>query len=499
MTGPGIRRWDLNIPIEIDRESDIPLYKQLEKRIADEIFRGRLLPGVVLPGSRELAAQLKVNRKTVMLAYEGLASQGWVTSDPMRGTFVSAELPNIGSRVLSGTSRTVLSAPHYDLANEDDDVPIVLSGGPCGSFDDGLPDARIFPSQEFARAYRSALTQEAQLDRLYYGDPKGHPRLRQAIAGMLNAERGLSVGIDNVCVTRGSQMGIYLASRVLVRSGETVAIDELTYPPAFHAFMANEANVVAIRTDASGFDVDHLESECRKSRIKSIYLTPHHHFPTTVTLPTERRVRLLSIAEQYRFSIIEDDYDHDYNFDIKPLLPMAGFSPEKVVYIGSFSKILSPHLRLGYVVAAKETVSAIARQILLLDRQGDQVTELAVADFMESGELARHARRALNAYRGRRDAFSSILGQTFGHRVRFNKPAGGLAFWLEFGVEGDLNRIEHLIKLRQLRILRSDQYRYSVGARRGLRLGFASKTESEIVASLRVLHDAFSDLSDTSI
>lgn len=471
----------------------MPVYKQLEKRIADEISRGRLSPGAALPGSREMAAQLKVNRKTVILAYEGLAAQGWVTSDPTRGTFVSTELPNIGPYALPGVLRRVSSEPRYEIDKENSEVPIVLSGGPTGSFDDGLPDARIFPSQEFARAYRSALTQESQLDRLYYGDPKGHPRLRQAIAGMVNAERGLSVETDNVCLTRGSQMAIYLASRVLARSGETVAIDELTYPPAFHAFMANKANVIAIRTDASGFDVDHLEAECRKARIRSIYLTPHHHFPTTVTLTPERRIRLLSIAEQYRFSIIEDDYDHDYNFDAKPLLPMAGFSPENIVYVGSFSKILSPHLRLGYIIAAKQTVDAVAKQIVLLDRQGDQITELAVADFIESGELVRHARRTLNLYRGRRDAFCSILSQTFGDRVRFNKPKGGLAFWLEFTKPEDLNSIEHLAKLKQLRILRSEQFRHSPGTRRGLRLGFASKTESEAAASLKVLRDALND------
>jgi GntR family transcriptional regulator / MocR family aminotransferase len=124
---------------------------------------------------------------------------------------------------------------------------------------------------------------ETRLGRLYYGDPKGHPRLRQAIADMLNATRGLRVGTDNVCVTRGSQMGIYLASRVLSSAGDTVAVDELTYPPAVHAFRDNGVNVVPIRTDAFGFDVDHLEAECRKIRVKSVYLTPHHHFPTTVS------------------------------------------------------------------------------------------------------------------------------------------------------------------------------------------------------------------------
>jgi GntR family transcriptional regulator/MocR family aminotransferase len=483
-----MRQWDLNISIVIDRSKGVPVYKQLEKRIIEEICRGRLSPGDALPGSRDLAAQLKINRKTVILAYDELSAQGWVASDPMRGTFVSKALPDIGQKVATPAFRKTSSEPDYEFVHGESEVPVVLSGGPLGSFDDGLPDARIFPSEVFARTYRSALMQETRLGRLYYGDPRGHPRLRQAIADMLNTERGLRVGSDNVCITRGSQMGIHLASRVLAKAGDTIAIDELTYAPAAHAFRNNGINVVPIRTDASGFDVEHLEAECRKQRVKSVYLTPHHHFPTTVVMPPERRLRLLSIAEQYRFSIVEDDYDHDYNFDAKAILPMAGFSPGKIFYVGSFSKILSPHLRLGYIVAPPDTVNALARQILLLDRQGDQVTELATATFMEESELIRHARRAIIVYRARRDAFANALAATFGDRIRFKIPGGGLAFWIEFANIQDLDRIELYATKAELRLLQSETFRQSANAARGLRLGFASKTATEAAASLALLH-----------
>jgi GntR family transcriptional regulator / MocR family aminotransferase len=482
--------WDLKLSIRIDRSIATPVYKQLEKQITEEIVRGRLIPGAALPGTRELANQLEINRKTVVLAYEGLTAQGWTYSDPTRGTFIADYVPNIGLAGPKTARGKAPASPHYDYVAEEIKIPIVLAEGPPGSFDDGLPDSRIFPAQTFAREYRTALLQETRLDRLYYGDARGHPRLRHALASMLNADRGLSVGVDNICVTRGSQMAIFLASRVLTRPGDVVALDELTYPPAYHAFLAAGANVVPIKTDAGGFDVEHLEFECRRSRIKSIYVTPHHQFPTTVSMPTERRRRLISIAEQYRFSIIEDDYDHDYNFDAPPLLPMAGFSPENVVYIGSFSKILSPHLRLGYVVASEETVNAIARQIVLLDRQGDQVTELAVAGYIEADELVRHARRALGLYRDRRNAFDISLRASLGDSAKYTKPSGGLAFWIEFAREDELDRIESFARLKKLHLLRSEQFRLSSRARRGLRLGFASKTEQEALQALGVLLDA---------
>jgi GntR family transcriptional regulator / MocR family aminotransferase len=488
--------WDLKISIKVDRTVATSVYKQLERQIIEEIVRGRLAPGAALPGTRELAAQLDVNRKTVVLAYEELAAQGWVLSHPTRGTFVSDAPPNVRKQTPATVQSRPPACPQYGFADESIEIPVVWAGGPTGSFDDGLPDSRLFPAQTFSRAYRTALARESKLDRLYYGDPRGHPRLREALANMLNADRGLSVGAENICITRGSQMAVFLASRVLIRPGDAVALDDLTYPPAFHAFLSAGASVVPIKTDASGFDVDHFESECRKSRIRSVYLTPHHHFPTTVMFPTERRFRLLSIAEQFRFSIVEDDYDHDYNFDTQPLLPMAGFSPEKVVYIGSFSKILSPHLRLGYVVASEETVNAVARQIVLLDRQGDQITELAVADFLESDELLRHARRALGIYRERRNAFANVLKSILENRAHFVRPQGGLAFWIEFDNANDLDLIEANARRANLRLLLSEQFRLSEHARRGLRLGFASKTEDEALAALKAL---FQPLSSSSL
>jgi len=191
-------------------------------------------------------------------------------------------------------------------------------------------------------------------------------------------------------------------------------------------------------------------------------------------------MRLLSIAEQYRFSIIEDDYDHDYNFEFKPLLPMASFAPSKIIYIGSFSKILSPNLRLGYVVAPKEVIDVLAKQILLIDRQGDQVTEMAVAEIIDAGELARHARRALNVYRSRRDVFASLLRAHFGDLIRFDIPLGGLAFWIRFQHNEHLQLLESRAGSKGFRLLLSSSYRICDSAPYGLRLGFASKDPDEM-------------------
>jgi GntR family transcriptional regulator / MocR family aminotransferase len=487
MTGPVIRKWPLNIPIRLDRRLRMPIYQQLARQLGDEIRRGRLSPGTALPGTRELAAELAINRKTVVIAYDELIAQGWLTADPMRGTFVSSDLPepSPGSTLIHDAQQPVKR--DYAIADDLGNVPLVIGGPAARSFDDGLPDTRLVPAEILGRAYRSAIQQAARQNRLHYGDPRGHLGLREAISRLLNADRGLATTTDNICLTRGSQMGIFLAARVLTRPGDNVALEAATYPPARLSFTTAGVNVVAVRVDKQGLDVDHLEEICRKTRISAIYLTPHHHFPTTVILPPERRLRLLSIAEQYRFSIIEDDYDHEYNFDFKPLLPMASFAPGKIIYIGSFSKILSPNLRLGYIVAPKEVIDAFAKQIALVDRQGDQVTEMAVAEMIDAGELARHSRRALAIYKGRRDAFASLLRAHFGDLARFDVPIGGLAFWIQFRDSALLQHLEARAHTKGFRLLVSESFRICDFAPHGLRLGFASKNNQEMSEAITAL------------
>jgi GntR family transcriptional regulator/MocR family aminotransferase len=492
MTGPVIRKWPLNIPIRLERRLRMPIYQQLAQQLTEEIRRGRLSPGTALPGTRELAAELEINRKTVVIAYDELIAQGWLIADPMRGTFVSSVLPEPSPGSTRNHETMISDRRDYAIADDLGEVPLVVGGQAARSFDDGLPDTRLVPAEILGRAYRSAIRQAAHGNRLHYGDPRGNLALREAICRLLNADRGLATTTDNICLTRGSQMGIFLAARVLTRPGDTVALEAVTYPPAHLSFTSSGVNVVDVRLDEQGLDVDHLEEICRKTRVSAIYLTPHHHFPTTVILPPERRMRLLSIAEKYRFSIIEDDYDHEYNFEFKPPLPMASFAPTRIIYIGSFSKILSPSLRLGYVVAPKEVIDVFAKQIALVDRQGDQVTEMAVAEIIDAGELARHARRALAVYRTRRDGFASLLRAHFGDLIRFDVPQGGLAFWIQFPHHEHLQRLEARVRAKGIRMLPSDSFRICASAPYGLRLGFASKDNhemSEAITGLRSLLD----------
>jgi GntR family transcriptional regulator/MocR family aminotransferase len=477
-----LRPWKLNLSVR--RREGLPVHVQIAQYFIDEISRGRLVPGAPLPGSRALAEALGINRKTAQLAYEELIAQGWLRSEGRQATFVALELPHTPA-VDSLPKSDRLPAPGYALYGERHEAEPPESGGV--SFSDGVPDTRLIPFEVLGRAYRRALIATARANRLAYGDPRGEAALRQELAAMLSAERGLQVGLDNVCVVRGSQMGIYLAARLLARSGDHVAVDALSYPPAREAFRAAGAQVHGVEMDAFGMRPEALERLCRQHRIRAIYLTPHHQFPTTVLMPAERRMHILALAEQFGFAIVEDDYDHEFHFSRRPMFPMAsGDRSGRVIYVGSLSKVLAPGLRVGYVVGSREVVDRCATEIQWIDRQGNAVTELAVADLMHSGELRRHIRRALRIYQERRRTFGEYASG-LGPWADFSLPDGGLALWLRLDPQLDGDLIVREAREEGVAIASSRSFAVDGRVVPGLRLGFGNLTPEAMEIGVRGL------------
>ncbi|MDE2238795.1 MAG: PLP-dependent aminotransferase family protein [Rhodospirillales bacterium] len=474
-----LRPWDLKIVL--DREAAQPAYLQIVQALMDGIKAGRLAPGRALPGTRELGRELGVNRKTVQQAYEELLAQGWLTSEAKRGTFVSAALPLVD-----------ISPP----PSAGDAVPGLALGGnapaldwtthPPGTlvFDDGAPDTRLFPAALVARAWRRALLHGAHHNQLGYGDPRGTLRLREAVAAMLNADRGLNVTAANICITRGSQMGLWLAARLLAPKDEAVAFERLSYPPAREAFRAMGADIVPIELDEHGLVPESLEAACQARRIRAVYVTPHHQFPTTVTMPPERRIKLLTLAEQYGFVIIEDDYDHEFHFSHRPVLPLASAQGwQRLLYIGSLSKLLAPSLRLGYLVGSESAIIRAGKEIMTLDRQGDSVTETAVAELMEDGVVKSHARKMLRVYEARRDTLAQALRAQLGPRICLNMPQGGLALWIEWGA--GLNLTHPNLAARGVALIPGGIFATDGSLVHGARLGYGSLNDAELCEAVK--------------
>jgi GntR family transcriptional regulator / MocR family aminotransferase len=406
-----------------------PLFVRLASLISVEIRRGRLRPGARLPGTRSLASVLGLNRNTVVAAYAELVAEGWVFTRPAGGSFVSDRLPEIRraslqrelpAPALSRAAGFELRAVAPALDPPEPRVGCALWAG---------PDLRELPELELARAYRRALGWQRHANLDYQGSA-GHPRLRAALSEMVAASRGVSACADNVLVTRGSQMALDLLVRLLIRPGDRVAVEEVGYQPAWGVLRLAGAELVFIPVDRDGMDIDVLLAQAQVAPIRAVYVTPHHQYPTTVSLSVGRRLRLLGFAAEQRVVILEDDYDHEFHYEGRPLLPLASADPRGVVaYVGTLSKILAPGLRLGFIVANAPLIEQLTRLRFLVDRQGDQVVEYAVSELIEDGELQRHARRMRRLYQSRRDVFAAALRRELGSALSFDSPRGGMAIW----------------------------------------------------------------------
>ena len=485
-----LRPWPLIIAL--DRGGNTPVGQQIVHSLIEEVRRGRLKPGTPLPGSRELAEALGVNRKTVVIAFAELQAQGWLSSETRRGTFVSENLPLLEPGAAGHSA--IPERPAFRASRAAAALIADLPPRDMLAFDDGAPDIRHVPIDILARAYREGLRSTLQRRRLGYGDPRGSRTLRASIAAMLSAERGLAATADNLCLTRGSQMAIFVVAQTLVSAGDTVVVETLTYPPAREAFRRAGAEIASVGVDAEGLIPDDLERVCRRKRVRAVYVTPHHHFPTTVLMTPERRMRLMLLASQFGFAIVEDDYDHDFHFTHQPMLPLAAFDGEGcVIYVGSLSKLLSPSLRMGYVSAPKALADRIAAEIMMVDRQGDPAMEAAIAEFIQAGELHRHTRKMTRLYAERRDRFAEFLGEIFGDDVEVSVPDGGLAFWVRFkGV--DMDRLLERAHAKRVHFQSPRPFSTDGVAIDSLRLGFASLDVDELRSATERLKAAHHDL-----
>lgn len=407
---------------QLDENSNKPIFLNLASVIVREIERRRLKPGDPLPGTRKLARRLRIHRNTVDAAYQELILQGWLVAEPSRGTFVAEDLPEV---VEPYAAAERIADPAWDTPPSTDGT-VVLT--------DGAPDPRIMPRAELARAFRRALSAPAFISSAGYGDPRGDCQLKIALADYLIDGRGLAVHPADILVTRGSQMALFLVARALLDADHAIAVEDPGYRAAWSCFRATGARVVRVPVDGQGLSVEHLARLADETpNLKAVYITPHHQYPTTVTLGAGRRLKLLELARRRNLTIIEDDYDHDYRFDGRPILPLAARADTglDIVYVGSLSKLLAPCIRLGYVVAKSHILKRMAKDREIIDRQGDITLEHAVAGLITDGELRRHVNKARRIYVARRRVLAEEIRHRLGDSVAFDLPAGGLAIWLK--------------------------------------------------------------------
>ena len=476
--------------IEIKKDCATPVYLQIANSMIQEIKKGRIGPEIKLPGTRMMAEILCVHRKTLVSAYEELDAQGWIEMRPSKGTFTSKEIPEINPQRLPIKKERSNSFPRetgFPVRVNDKVRNPVLSARNIIGFHDG-PDVRLIPTQELARAYKSVLSRTANLKYLSYVEEAGVQKFRTVLSDYLNDSRGLRTTYENIMITRGSQMGLYLLSLVLLSKGDTVIVGDPNYYYADHLFLHSGASLLRVKVDEYGIDVDAIEKICKRKKIKALFITSHHHYPTTVTLIASRRVKLLSLAEKFGFIIIEDDYDYDFHYLSSPILPLVSADTKgMVIYIGTLSKTIAPFIRTGYIIAPPNLILELCRIRQLIDTQGDPVLELALTEMFLDGSIKRHMKKAQQEYHRRRDFLCNYLREKLGHVIDFRIPDGGLAIWARFNKSVPLPPLS--AKLRTQGIILSNGLIHNTSgiSLNSTRMGFAWMNEKEAENAVNIL------------
>lgn len=474
-----------------DKESTFPVFRQITDKLIGLVREGLLQPGIFLPGTRQMAEMLCVNRKTIIKVYEEMLAENWLESVTRKGYRVIPELPLIKPRTFQPKASSFLSQKDFDYQEINTAVNFTAERKLKYSdilVDDGYPDPRLSPYREMNRVY-SDQTSNMGTKQLLPNRPQGGLKdLKDCTSAMLNDSRGLNISANEIVITRGGQMPLYLAATVLIKKGDLVAVGEINDPLANEILEHAGARLLRIKMDADGLDLDHLEEILKTRRIKMLYLVPHSHYPTTIVMSGERRLELIRLMKIYDFWVVEHDLGYDFDFSNSPILPLASAGHSgKLIYISAFDRIISSSIRLGYLVACPEIISRVAHLQGLIDQHGDVQMENMLSRMIRSGDFNRHITKSKKLYAQRCEFLSTLLETRMGRFVRFNRPKGGMALWLNFEKSFPL---ESFIRETAANGLYLEATRFCsnyTSSFNSLRFGFASLTEKELEKAVDIM------------
>ncbi|BAB76437.1 PLP-dependent aminotransferase family protein [Anabaena sp. FACHB-709] len=420
----------MDFAINIDPDAPLPLHRQVYEELRRAILLGRLTSGGKLPSTRSLAQLLGVSRATVTQGYELLLSEGYLETIVGSGTFVCRQLPDellntapIESKLQPSNSLVPLSA--YGKSLSDKAFLRIPEQAVEISFSYGRPAFDQFPIDLWRKLISRHCHSKAEvLD--YTDNSLGYQPLREAIAAYLSRSRAVNCQAEQIIIVGGSQQGLDLITRILIDPNDGIAVEEPGYLGARRAFLAQGASLFPVPVDQSGLIVSKLTTGIIP-KLKLIYVTPSHQFPTGAVLSLPRRLELLAWAHKTGVMIIEDDYDSEYRYGERPIPALQGLDQgNSVVYVGTFSKVLFPALRLGYLVLPQNLVNIFARAKWLADRQCSLLEQYALTDFITEGHLERHIRRMRSLYNQRRQTLVQSLFSHFGNRAKILGENAGM-------------------------------------------------------------------------
>jgi GntR family transcriptional regulator/MocR family aminotransferase len=478
------------ITVQLAPSDPRALYRQLYDALRIAILDGRLAAGCQFPASRALARQLGVSRFTVVSAYEQLLAEGFIHGTVGSGTFVSAELPGVGrdrdrADPASAANWRQPHLSHRGLHLAATRLTALPEDGSPRAFRPGQPALDQFPAAIWARIAARLYRHPARA-LLTYGDIAGYRPLREAIAGYLRGARAVVCDPEQVVIVSGAQQALDLAVRVLLDPGDPAWVEDPGYPGARAALQGAEAMVVPVPVDAEGLDVAkgaHLQPDARLA-----YVTPSYQYPLGVTMSLARRLALLDWARSVGAWILEDDYDSEFRYAGHPLAALAGLDTgSQVIYMGTFSKVLFPALRLGYLVVPSAVVEAFVRARAVVGRHAPTFEQAVLAEFISGGYFARHIRAMRNLYQERQAVLVESAKSDLQGLLHVPSSGAGMHLigWLDPG--GDDRAAASCAAVLGIEVPPLSQHVLSASVPPGLLLGYAALEPKEIRAGIRVL------------
>lgn len=399
--------------LTIDRSQKTPLIRQIYKQLRTKILNGELKAGYRLPSTRQLAEELEVSRNIILEAYDQLMAEGFLVGRHGAGTFVAE-----GAYLKKADKQIPFSEEHHLVIKKDDII----------DFRSGIPALDLFPRKQWGNLAKK-VSIETEHSLFGYDSAEGRIELRTILADYLLRTRGVECEPDQLIITSGATQAFTLVAKSLLSQRKKIILEDPITHEIQTIFQSYGGFLCPIKVDEHGIDTNRIPEDISPA---FIFVTPSHQFPMGSTLPIQRRIQLIEYARKKDCYIVEDDYDSEFRYEGPSISSLQGLDPERTIYIGTFSKILSPALRLGYLILPPTLIKRCRELKYFSDLHTPSLEQLTLALFIKEGYLEKHIFRMRKVYRKRRDFLKECLYQEFGNIVKIHGDSTGLHFVAEF-------------------------------------------------------------------
>ena len=478
--------------IKIDRNKKEALYLQVVYQFIQAVQKNVIEPGKKVPGSRVWSQELNLHRKTITSAFDELKAEGWLKSIPSVGTFV--QNPESKGKALNGTHSTVnekkksnFSFSRSFLLDSPEEQKTSLY-----RFSDGTPDYTLIKTRELLRFYASILKRKHSLKSASSSLYGNHPFFTEQLSYYLNLSCGLHVSHKNLLYAGNRQVLLYILTQLLVQTGDKVLVEEYGFYYANMVFQQAGAQVQTVPMDEEGIQVDYIQRHFLSQEVKFLYLSGRYQYPTASVLTNKRREKLIQLAMEHQFIIIEDNEDFEFSYENPKPFPLLREAQHKnIIYLGSFGKFLAPGFQKNFLIGPEDFVSEASKHLSVFENS-DPLKGQALGEIIHEGDIHRYRRKVILHYKNKRDTFGKCLERIFKGTVSFRIPDGGLAFWITFHSPISLLALARKCQESGLYIPRICLYQNQKTT--AMRLGFAHLQEKEIIPMLNILKEAYDTL-----